>query len=116
MDGVRESWLTRTEAVLSPALTVTVEERASNLSLAVTVILKVPLPDPAVGETVTQASGQETVQSTFEVTLMLFSGDPDASKLAARSDRESSGITVGVQARTRSPATKAIRAFRVLEK
>ena len=114
MDGVRESWLTRTEAVLSPALTVTVEERASNLSFAVTVILKEPFPVPEAGETVTHASGQDTVQSKFEVTPMLFSSAPVASKLAARSDRESSGITVGVQARTRSPATKAVRDFRVL--
>ena len=115
MDGVRESWLTLTEAVLSPALTVTVEERVSNLSFAVTVILKEPLPVPAAGETVTQVSGQDTVQSTFEVTLMVFSSDPAASKLAAMSDRESSGITVGVQERTRSPAAKAIRVFRKLE-
>ena len=115
MDGVRESWLTLTEAVLSPALTVTVEERVSNLSFAVTVILKEPLPVPAAGETVTQVSGQDTVQSTFEVTLMVFSSDPAASKLAAMSDRESSGITVGVQARTRIPAAKAIRVFRVFE-
>ena len=85
------------------------------MSLAATVILKLPLPVPAAGETVTQASGQDTVQSTFEVTLMLFSSEPVASKLAARSDRESSGITVGVQARTRSPATKAARDFRVFE-